>query len=152
MTKNICVEAPKAQATFRRWLERGDAIGVFTNQDLSSQVAGHQVFIPLDAEDAVAANLGKMQAPDGPHGLGWRYRLTAIERSLAAFTFVTTGLSQTCVEDRGDAGTYRCVCGNTYDASPCGEADAVVGDASKARHPCCPTCGLHDGPAQAPAP
>lgn len=87
-TKVITVEAPGARSIFERWIARGDSIGVFRNHDLSHPAVGHTLFLPLDAEDIDKVQIGKTHAPDGQHGLGWRYLLDSIETSLDAFEFV----------------------------------------------------------------
>ena len=87
MSELIKVEAPGARGAFQRWLDRGDAVGVFTNQDLGHPELGHMLFIPLDPGEQLKLEPGKAHAPDGRHGLGWRYLLTSVERSLDAFAF-----------------------------------------------------------------
>ena len=85
-TDTITVDAPGARETFLRWLARGDTIGVFQNVDLGHHDMGRRVFIPLGPTEQ-ALPIGKAHAPDGHHGLGWRYLLERIEYSLARFTF-----------------------------------------------------------------
>jgi hypothetical protein len=83
----VVVNAPEARGKFEQWLARGEAIGVFENVDLGHYMMGHTVFLPLDAEDQARVEVGKTQAPDGPYGLGWRYRLNLVARSLDEFDF-----------------------------------------------------------------
>lgn len=57
------------------WLNRGDVILIFTNQDLSHPEVGHVITMPWygDLEEHPLPP----HAPDHPAiGLGWRYTLT----------------------------------------------------------------------------
>jgi len=87
MSNLIVVENTEAPEIFEGWLERGDAIGVFENSDLSSRGMGHTLFIPLDEEEQESFEIGKAHAPDGGHGLGWRYLLKEIVLGLDRFAF-----------------------------------------------------------------
>lgn len=90
--KKIVIDVPAAKAAFERWLARGDAIGVFQNQDMCSQHLGHVVFLPLTPEEQRSAELHKTHAPDSAqYGLGWRYLLQSIETSLDVFEFKAPG-------------------------------------------------------------
>lgn len=99
----VVVDAPNAREVFERWLTRGDAVGVFENVDLSSANCGHKVFMPLDAATQAEAKIGQSQAPDGPHGMGWRYRLVRVARHLDEFAFV-----EAKPEDIHDIGCAGC--------------------------------------------
>ena len=83
--KLVLVDAPGARGIFERWLTRGDGVGVFTNADLGHYDLGRMVFVPVAAE---SVEIGTTRAPDGPHGLGWRYVLTRVVTTLDAFEFV----------------------------------------------------------------
>ena len=85
MTK---VENDSARDFFVRWIERGSYVGVFENVDLSSRDIGHLVFMPLTPDEAVPDSIGKMQARDGSHGPGWRYRLKLYTNKIEEFEFV----------------------------------------------------------------
>ena len=86
--KTIEVGAPGAREKFEAWIARGDAVGVFENGDMSHSQYGHLLFAPLDPEDQERLPIGKAHANDGPHGLGWRYLLQSIEKTLGPFVFV----------------------------------------------------------------
>ena len=81
------VTAPNARETFERWIDRGDAVGVFVNMDLGHQNRGHCLYTPLDTEEQTRLPIGKAHAPDGRHGLGWRYILQHVVRDLSLFSF-----------------------------------------------------------------
>jgi len=85
--QTIAVSAPGARPIFERWLARGDAIAVFRNHDLGHPQVGHTLFVPLDSEERGQVEVGRTRAPDGNHGLGWRYLLDRIETDLDTFTF-----------------------------------------------------------------
>lgn len=85
----VKVDAIGARSTFEEWLNRGDAVGVFENADLSSRSVGHQVFLPLTPDEQESVTPGQTHAPDHPsYGLGWRYLLKTVATSLAAFDFL----------------------------------------------------------------
>jgi hypothetical protein len=85
--KTITVTAPEAREKFKEWVERGDAIAVFQNADLSHRNLGHRVFLPLDPEEQGKVEVGSTRAPDGLHGLGWRYLLERVTTDLSIFEF-----------------------------------------------------------------
>ena len=87
MADTIAVTASGARAIFARWLARGDAIAVFSNHDLGHPQVGHTLFLPLDAEERGRVEIGRTRAPDGTHGLGWRYLLETVTTDLGAFSF-----------------------------------------------------------------
>ena len=88
MSAPIQVDAAGARETFAAWLARGDAIVMFQNADLSHPNVGHRIFLPLSIEEVARVEVGVTRAPDGAHGLGWRYVLEGIERGLEGFSFV----------------------------------------------------------------
>lgn len=60
----------------QQWLGRGDIVAVFENKAMDSATLGHQLFMPIGREDLGKAEVGRSRAPDGRHGLGWKYVLT----------------------------------------------------------------------------
>lgn len=92
MSTKIIVEAPSAQSAMERWIARGDAIGVFSNHDLSSANVGHKVFLPITNAERSSCIIGKTRAPDHhSYGLGWRYLLDEIATSIDRFEFRKAG-------------------------------------------------------------
>jgi len=82
----VCAEG--AQQKFREWLDRGDAVGVFSNHELSTlQHRPDKVFLPLSPDEQERVQLGD-RAPDGDYGPGWRYLLDELVTDLSRFTFV----------------------------------------------------------------
>jgi hypothetical protein len=71
-----------------RWLARGDAIGVFRNADLGHPDIGRAVFIPIAPNEREKLPIGKARAPDGAHGLGWRFLLESVRETIDGFDFV----------------------------------------------------------------
>jgi hypothetical protein len=89
MSKRIFqVRAPEAREKFQTWLVRGDAVGVFENEDLGHYNLGHLIFVPLTAEEQGRCTVGQTRGPDGQYGPGWRYLLKAVEPTLDGFKFM----------------------------------------------------------------
>ncbi len=79
------VEAFGAKEKFKAWLDRGDKIVVYQNQDLGHHDLGRLMFIP--SKDA--PELGSRGPDTEACGMGWRYTLQAVETTLDAFNFAT---------------------------------------------------------------
>lgn len=60
------------------WLSRGDHVAAFQNVDLGSRDLGRMVLVPVSPALGATLTLGSTRAPDGPHGLGWRYTLAEV--------------------------------------------------------------------------
>lgn len=68
----------RKEAIFGRWLSDGKSwVGVFQNIELGHPEGGSKIAFCYDAAQFDAAKINETQAPDGQHGLGWRYRLVA---------------------------------------------------------------------------
>jgi len=84
MSNTYRVEAFGAQEKFQAWLERGDKILVYRNEDLSHPDRGRLMFLP-----SAEAPKPDSHAPDTEAcGLGWRYTLQSVETTLDNFAFV----------------------------------------------------------------
>ena len=95
------VNAPGAKAKFEEWIERGDAIGVFVNQDLGHLQVGHTIFMPIDYGEGRAGLKAGIHAPDGDHGLGWRYKLMTVTKGLGMFEFAVPQTDGRCSHCKG---------------------------------------------------
>jgi hypothetical protein len=84
-----------AQPTVTRWFEDPDTIvGVFENKDMSHPWLGHRVAFAFHQHQEQQLAVGQTRAPDNPAiGLGWRYVLVGIARSLDDFEFRPGGES-----------------------------------------------------------
>lgn len=81
------VTALGAEAKFKNWLERGDGVGVFENSDLGHADMGNLVFTPVTPAEEKTVRVGQTALPDGSYGMGWRYLLRAVSKSLTDFEF-----------------------------------------------------------------
>jgi hypothetical protein len=81
------VTAPNTEEMFKKWLARGDGVGVFENADLGHPEVGRLVFAPVTPDEEKKVRIGQTSLPDGPYGMGWRYLLQAVSKSLTDFEF-----------------------------------------------------------------
>lgn len=68
---------------WNEWIDRGDVVLIFENQDLSSSSVGHVATMPWTEGEKTAGGDGPLpwNAPDNTAlGLGWRYRTAYIIR------------------------------------------------------------------------
>lgn len=82
----VGVASPGAKPTMQKWLDRGDSIAVFRNEDLGHYDIGRTVFLPI--AKSVEVKIGETRAPDHQdYGLGWRYLLKSVHVTMDDFAF-----------------------------------------------------------------
>lgn len=72
-------EEAKFRVFAERWIEQGKVALVFENKDLSSPDCGRRMMMPAPLGEEPALGC---QAPDTALGLGWRFRLVSIARTV----------------------------------------------------------------------
>lgn len=70
--------------TVNTWLERGDGVAIYENQDLGHWALGHKIFLSFGSTDAQIERSSDLPAScpiELPHGMmAWRYQLVGTYR------------------------------------------------------------------------
>jgi hypothetical protein len=73
-----------ATAVINRWLERGDGVGIYQNQELGSDQAGHRQYVSFGSPAAqLIEDPPPQRLPDIGGSINWRYQLEGIYRGEA---------------------------------------------------------------------
>lgn len=71
-------------ATVNRWLERGDGVAVYRNEDLGSRMLGHRQFLSFGSPQAqLEGDVPPQRLPDIGTAINWRYQLEGTYRGPA---------------------------------------------------------------------
>lgn len=62
------------------WLERGDGVAVYENQDLGHPELGKRMYVSFGSEDALFPDEPPERMPDFPNQINWRYTLEGVYR------------------------------------------------------------------------